>query len=371
MAEAILTVWLEPLKPALGLTTPALGQSTAAAHAVVRQKQSARRGGTRVAHVTLQRTNWAAHETVRQHRQSNWKHCLQLFRDPIHDLVPFAIGYREAARALAAPLRGNAYPDYNGYPVLYLYRHSLELFLKAVVYRGARVMGLVGLERPNVPGLFSKHDLGRLLPAVRAIFRAVDWEWDGTPIGTHAEFENIVRQVDRIDPKSYAFRYPMSPSGEAHLPNTLSSTCPTSRKRWMSCSRLLEGAAPSCSTRDFRQRLKHGTKWSNFSRSMARHNIRLKCHRDGNRATLVYAAEIHSRLACVDRPKKDDFAPLRETREALHDLEPGRATYLGGSACLLNRPRMRLAEFQDLSTKLAHTLRPSLGATDCMAELIK
>jgi hypothetical protein len=140
---------------------------------------------------------------------------LNFSEDLIHALVPFAIGYRKAAGALAASFRGDAYADYDGYPVLYLYRHSLELLLKAVVYRGAKVMGLVGLERPNVPGLFSRHELERLLPAVRAVFRAMDWEWDATPIGTHAEFENIVRQVDKIDPKSYTFRYPMSPSGEA------------------------------------------------------------------------------------------------------------------------------------------------------------
>jgi hypothetical protein len=162
--------------------------------------------------------------------------------DPIRALVPFAIGYREAAGALAVSFRGDAYADYEGYPVLYLYRHSLELFLKAVVYRGANVMGLIGLERPNVPGLFSNHGLSRLLPAVRAIFRAMDWDWDATPIGTHAEFENVVRQVDTIDPGSYAFRYPMSTSGEAHLPIHFVLNVPNFSETMDVVLRYLEGA---------------------------------------------------------------------------------------------------------------------------------
>src|SRR5947207_1757305 len=92
--------------------------------------------------------------------------------NPIRDLTAFAHGYREAARTLATPFSGDAYADYNGYPVLYLYRDSLELYLKAVVYRGAQLMGLVGQEYPSNPDLFKKHGLTRLLPSVRAIFKA-------------------------------------------------------------------------------------------------------------------------------------------------------------------------------------------------------
>jgi hypothetical protein len=139
--------------------------------------------------------------------------------NPIHDLVGFAVGYREAAKVLAVRFKGNAYADYDGYPVLYLYRHSLELLLKAVVYRGAMLMGLIGKQQPEVPGLFSKHDLRRLLPAVRAIFKAMRWDFEGTPFATFEEFERVIGQVDEIDSGSYAFRYPMKTTGEAHLPH--------------------------------------------------------------------------------------------------------------------------------------------------------
>lgn len=39
----------------------------------------------------------------------------------------------------------------------------------------------------------------------------------------------------------------------------------------------------------------------------------------------------------VDRPAKNDFAPLRETLDALDHLEPDRARYLGAFAYLLGR----------------------------------
>jgi uncharacterized tellurite resistance protein B-like protein len=39
----------------------------------------------------------------------------------------------------------------------------------------------------------------------------------------------------------------------------------------------------------------------------------------------------------IDRPEKDEFAPLRETLDALDHLEPDRARYLGAFAYLLGR----------------------------------
>jgi hypothetical protein len=101
---------------------------------------------------------------------------------------------------------------------MYLYRHSLELYLKAVVFRGARVMGLVGEQEPEVSKLWQHHGLARLLPALRAIFRSMDWDFDHTLFGTWNEFENFVKEIDAIDPGSYAFRYPVTTRGVAHLP---------------------------------------------------------------------------------------------------------------------------------------------------------
>ena len=56
-----------------------------------------------------------------------------------------------------------------------------------------------------------------------------------------------------------------------------------------------------------------------------------------SRATLVHAPEVDTRLAWRRSPEKDEFAPLRATLEALDDLEPDRARYLGAFAYVLGR----------------------------------
>jgi hypothetical protein len=164
-------------------------------------------------------------------------------KNAIGDLTAFALGYREAARTLAAGFSGDAYADYEGYPVLYLYRHSLELYLKAVVYRGAMLMGLIAEDYPEVPGLFKRHDFGHLLPAVRAIFKAMKWDFDGTLIGSFGEFEKLIQTLDSVDKGSYAFRYPINPAGEAHLPHHFVINIPNFAETMDALLGYLEGAA--------------------------------------------------------------------------------------------------------------------------------
>jgi len=50
-----------------------------------------------------------------------------------------------------------------------LYRHSLELYLKAVVYKGAALLGLTGASEIDTRKLFTGHELTRFLGHVRAI----------------------------------------------------------------------------------------------------------------------------------------------------------------------------------------------------------
>ena len=100
-------------------------------------------------------------------------------RDPIGDLRGCGRGYHEAARRLANRFAEREGPDYEGYPILYLYRHALELYLKAVVYKGAGLLGLTGKGRPDTTALFKCHKLISLVPAVRAIFAEMDWTFTG------------------------------------------------------------------------------------------------------------------------------------------------------------------------------------------------
>src|SRR5687768_11995684 len=78
---------------------------------------------------------------------------------PIRDLVVWAKGYHLAGHRLAERLaEAPHYADYEGYPVLFLYRHALELYGKAIVYRGAELMRLAGEPDLNTENwLLRKH----------------------------------------------------------------------------------------------------------------------------------------------------------------------------------------------------------------------
>lgn len=142
-------------------------------------------------------------------------------RDPVKDLTAYALGYKEAAKHLVIEFsRSDPRPDYEGFPILYLYRHSLELYLKAVVYRSAGLMGLVGKQKQHIAKLFKSHKLTPLVPAVRAVFDAMNWgfEFAGSEFATFDEFAQFIETVDSIDSDSDAFRYPVGRKGRAILP---------------------------------------------------------------------------------------------------------------------------------------------------------
>ena len=142
-------------------------------------------------------------------------------RSPIDDLSVFALGFHMAGKALVDRLESaRGYADYEAYPIFFLYRHSLELYLKAIVYRGARLLGLISDEKINTDKLFSKHDLARWLPAIKAIFENLEWVKDfGIPnIRNFEDFSELVIAVDKIDPQSYTFHYPVDTKGASALP---------------------------------------------------------------------------------------------------------------------------------------------------------
>ena len=112
------------------------------------------------------------------------------------------------------------YPDYEAYPIFFLYRHSLELYLKTIVYIGARLLGLISSEQINTNKLLTNHSLSRLLPPIKTIFKNLDWDRDfGIPnIHNFEDFEELIKAIEKVDPQSYSFRYPVNKRGDAILP---------------------------------------------------------------------------------------------------------------------------------------------------------
>jgi len=133
--------------------------------------------------------------------------------NPIDDLAAFARGYHDAGKLLVRELASSpGYRDFDGYPILYLYRHALELYLKAVVYRGAQLVHLLDVGHIDISKLFKSHKLSNLLPALTAVLESLDrkGDFETPPLRSYDEFTDLVRGVDEIDPDSFAFRYPIT-----------------------------------------------------------------------------------------------------------------------------------------------------------------
>ena len=140
--------------------------------------------------------------------------------NPIDDLVAFAQGYHTAGKILVEKMENSTgYRDYEGYPILYLYRHALELFIKAIVYKGAKLLKLISNKSLNTEKLFKEHKLSIFLPAIKIIFNEINWKWNFEISGLKSfkDFSDFIREIDSMDPHSYIFRYPIKKTREASL----------------------------------------------------------------------------------------------------------------------------------------------------------
>ncbi len=93
---------------------------------------------------------------------------------PVRDLTAYAWSYRSAAMNLIAfrEQSGVFHVNSGALPIVFLYRHALELYLKAIVYRAAVLTINEDELKRALPRLWREHSLVRLLkmaePALRS-----------------------------------------------------------------------------------------------------------------------------------------------------------------------------------------------------------
>lgn len=134
-------------------------------------------------------------------------------RNPRYDFGIFAEGYRFAANLVAKELLESArFSDYQAYPVVFLYRHALELHLKNVIYKVATLLSFQRIKDLDHK-LYNSHDLCILSnKACDVITKAFPDEQE-----LHEIMEKVVcvaRDFSEIDPISYSYRYPINKDGE-------------------------------------------------------------------------------------------------------------------------------------------------------------
>ncbi len=146
----------------------------------------------------------------------------------------YAHAFHEAGQALFERMFDKAgYNDLEGCPIIFLYRHSLELYLKAIVLRGDTLMQVSGKKLLAHRRLFQKHSLLPLLPLLKETFAIVGWTWDLEVEGrqTFDEVEELLRDFESVDLGSYAFRYPVDTKGNPSFPAHFMVHMPTFCKR--------------------------------------------------------------------------------------------------------------------------------------------
>jgi hypothetical protein len=129
------------------------------------------------------------------------------------DLWKYAEGYRMAGERLVDSLASNRYTaDVLVYPILFLYRHYLEVQLKNLLVVAQVLAG----EPPAIP---IHHDLMKLwLEARTRMEQALP-----QTIADNKVAEGYIRQCHLVDRTSYAFRYPLDTKGRptASIPDRI------------------------------------------------------------------------------------------------------------------------------------------------------
>ena len=137
---------------------------------------------------------------------------------PVNQFALVASSYAEAATVLRKKFEAERHTDFDAYPIVFLYRHALELYLKAVLLLGNRLAVTSGNTELHTDDIFTGHSLSANLPVVKEIFTEVGWGDDYPHMGLEdASFEEIVKEFDALDRGSYTFRYTVKKDGTASI----------------------------------------------------------------------------------------------------------------------------------------------------------
>lgn len=141
---------------------------------------------------------------------------------PTKELLEYAGSYRGAAMNLVAfrerLSEGFHTIDHSALPILFLYRHSLELYLKSLVFRAA-ILSVNEKELANaLPRLWREHSLRALVNMAKPLFEASAFRSPYADIELQERLQDTAKRIDDVDPGSYAFRYPVTSQGNASLP---------------------------------------------------------------------------------------------------------------------------------------------------------
>jgi len=141
---------------------------------------------------------------------------------PRNEFNWYGEAFHQSAQVLLANLKADpsftpsVFPadSFKSLPILFNYRHAMELYFKGVILEGAPVIRFLGKQEIDLAKVLETHSLLVLLGHYERISDACKWPWDFGKISSRAEFRTLITELDTVDRGSYAFRYPTKKDGQ-------------------------------------------------------------------------------------------------------------------------------------------------------------
>jgi hypothetical protein len=122
----------------------------------------------------------------------------------------YAFGYKEAADVLVRNIvKRNAGQDLLVYPVMFLYRHYLELEIKNLIF-------LCNHYQDNTANFSTIHGIDQLWGTCNKLLSEI---FPNESITERKETTRLINEFSKIDSNSMAFRYPHNKDGKTPLLN--------------------------------------------------------------------------------------------------------------------------------------------------------
>lgn len=153
----------------------------------------------------------------------------------------YGAAFWRAGQSLAQSLaHQRGYRDSDACPIVFLYGHALELYMKAIVRRGDSLVALAGKKLPMDPRALNRHELLPLTAPIYFIFKHVGWTWatETEGVKTFKDFTAITREMDRL---GAAFRYPIDTKGQALVSHHFGFNVLEFARQLEAALRLLDG----------------------------------------------------------------------------------------------------------------------------------
>lgn len=136
---------------------------------------------------------------------------------------PHAQAFKEVAEIVLDKMEADGDRPANDifiFPVLYLYRHGIEINLKAIIKVG---VGLEFFEKDAVQEALDDHNLAKLWKHAKKLLLH---RWAGSDPAPLKATESVINELHQSDPNGQVFRYAADKSGKPHryekLPDHLS-----------------------------------------------------------------------------------------------------------------------------------------------------